>query len=322
MRLWKITILGVLAVLLLFFWIFFIGFSANRPGSFYNKNHNAIWIGHKWVGEKSADKDVLELVSNLKKHGFDTVFVHSGPLKQNGRIDPETYQYAMAFLEKAREYDDEIQYQAWLGQLRKKIDLQDEDVRQNVANTSMILTEMVGFDGIHFDVEPVWDGDIDFIKTLEKTREVMSEDKVISVALAEFIPQSFIWLTNKIHKFEKYNSEVNYENVGEFADQIVVMTYDTGFKDRWIYEWFVREQTIWVTDLYDEKEVFIGIPTYEEVKESFDPEVENMGSGLQGIIDGLNNSRSEEENFAGVAVYANWETEEDEWEIYRELFYE
>ncbi len=62
---------------------------------------------------------------------------------------------------------------AWIGQLRGKINLEVSDVRRNIVNMTMIFTKMMGMDGVHIDIEPVWDGDKDFIKLLAELRDVL-----------------------------------------------------------------------------------------------------------------------------------------------------
>ncbi len=311
---------GILFLIVVFAWGFAFGFSSNKSGSFFNKGHNAVWIEHKWVGEEVLDKEIQKLVENLEKYQIDTVFVHTGPINSDGTIDPETYKYAPVFIEKAKKANEKINYQAWLGQVRSKIDLADEKVRHNISNLTMIMTQFVGFDGVHFDIEPVWDNDTDFIKLLQECRKIMKEDKKISVALAEFIPQSIIWWLENVYKFENYNSEKNYENVSEFSDQIVVMAYDTGINKKWLYRFLLKEQTIWVTDLVNDAEVFMGIPAYDNISDDFNPKAENVENALNGVVDGLNNFRSNEENFAGIAIYPYWEMSEEEWGIYEDLW--
>lgn len=308
----------MIAILLI--WIFVFGLSGGRPGSFFNKSHNAIWIAHDWVGMPKTDKEIRDLVNQLNDFEIDTVFVHAGPFDEDGSIDPETYKYAINFIDTAKKIDSDIKYQAWLGQVRNKIDLSDSEIRHEIAKQSLIFAGLIGFDGIHFDIEPVWDEDSDFIEVLKETREMIPEDKIISVALAEFIPQSLIWFTANVHKFENFNSEVNYLNVAVYADQIVVMAYDTGINTDWLYRWLVKEQTIWLSNLLDGKELFVGIPAYEDDKPGFNPEVENIENGLIGIISGLNNIRSSEENFSGVAIYPHWELDDTEWQIYKDLW--
>lgn len=316
----KIIFIAVIGLAIFLIWYFMIGFSANKHGSFFNKGHNAVWLGHEWVGQSKSEGEIRTLVENLRNHQIDTVFVHAGPLKEDGSIDPKTYEFAFEFIERAGRLDGKIEYQAWLGQVRSKIDLADSVVRHNIAKQAIILAGLTGFDGVHFDIEPVWDDDKDFIELLKETRNSLPADKKISVALAEFIPRSLIWLMENVHEFENFNSEVNYENVAEYADQIVVMAYDTGIDRPWLYRWLVREQTIWLTNLLKDSELFIGIPAYEDEKDSFNPDVENVENGLSGIIAGLNNFRSEEENFGGVAIYPYWEVDANEWGTYEELW--
>ena len=311
---------GVVFFLFLLAWIFLFGVSSNRPGSFFNKGHNAVWLGHSWVGEEKSAEEIENLVKNLEENEIDTVFVHAGPFESDGSIPPETYKYAIDFVDRTKMLNEDIQYQAWLGQIRGVVDLDDPEVRHEMAKQSMILSGLVGFDGIHFDIEPVWDEDHAFIELLKESRELMLEEKIISVALAEFIPQSLIWMTENIYEFENYNSEVNYQNVAQYADQVVVMAYDTGIDRDWLYSWLVKEQTIWLSILLEGKELFVGIPAYDEMTEAFDPKVENIENGIKGIVAGLNNIRSNESNFAGVAIYPYWEIDEEEWQVYKDLW--
>ncbi|MFA5948376.1 MAG: hypothetical protein WC806_05435, partial [Candidatus Gracilibacteria bacterium] len=119
----NLSVIGAFLFCLIFLFYVFIGFSTNKRGVSFNKGHNAVWIGHEWVGEKKTDDEIYKLVSDFKKYQIDTVFVHSGPFNEDGTIDPKIYGYAIEFLRKAKSIDKDIKYQAWLGQLRKNIDL-------------------------------------------------------------------------------------------------------------------------------------------------------------------------------------------------------
>lgn len=319
-HIWKITWFGGAFIVLILLWSLVVGFSSNQPGKFFNKGTNAVWLEHDWVGNFKSEKEIYQLVEKLKKYQFKTVFVHVGPLGKDGTIDPNIYKYSINFVDTVRKFDKDIELQAWLGQMRSKIDLGDPGVRHNIVKQSIIMAQLVNFDGVHFDIEPVWDQDLDFIELLKETREALPDDKVISVALAEFIPESLVWMTEKVRGFENYNSQVNYKNVEKYADQIVVMVYDTGIDRDWLYKWLVKEQTIWLSSMLKKAEIFIGIPAYDEIKTGFNPKVENMKNGLQGIVNGLNNLRSDEDNFAGVAIYPYWEIDESEWQTYENLW--
>ena len=302
------------------FLYYFVGIGLNRPGKYFNKGENAIWLSHKWVGEKTTNQEINDLVNQFNKYNISVVFVHAGPLEVDGTIAPDTYKYALGFLEKAKKFDKDIEYQAWIGQTRKEIDISDPKVQHNIAKQALIFDNLIGFDGVHFDIEPVWDGDANFIETLRVVREAIGNDKKISVALAEFIPQSMVWMLSNLKDFKNYNTEVNYKNVAQYADQIIVMAYDTGINNSFVYKWLVSEQTIWLTNLLEGKRVFVGIPAYDEPSAGFNPKIENIKNALTGVISGLNNIRSTERNFAGVAIYPYWKMTNEKWAIYEDLW--
>jgi len=308
-------LLSLLFIFIFLFFYFFIGIKSDKPGFAFNKQHNAIWISHKWVGENMSELEIEKLVSNFEKYEFDTIFVHSGPLDGMGNVNKDLYPYAKQFITYAKSLNPDIEYQAWLGQIRSKIDLESPSVRENIAKLSKHLVSDIGFDGIHFDIEPVWDEDYAFIKTLEETRKSIPNAK-ISVALAEFIPKLLISLTKNSKNWKNYNSQVNYTNVSLYADQIVDMVYDTGINSEFWYKLLVREQTIWLSNILEGKELFIAIPSYEDNLRASNPDIENIENGLKGVRDGLNNIRSNVETFSGIAVYSYWETDNAEWNTY------
>jgi len=296
------------------------GPQTNHEGAYFNKNENAIWIEHSWVSEARSFQEIEQFVTFLSSKGMKNIFMHVGPLDSDGTIPDYRYAEAQNFLDIAHRITKRMNFQAWVGQIRSKIDLDDPMIRKNIAVTSRKLTNVTGFDGIHFDIEPVGDGDEGFILLLEDVRYEIPEDKLISVALSELIPRSVVALLSPFWELQNYNSEKYYKQVAKFADQVVAMTYDTSIDDEWLYRFLVRHQVIATTRALRDTEVFVGIPTYADEKDSFNPEVENIKTGLQGITDGLNNLRSNRKSFAGVSLYSNWETDETEWGIYDELW--
>jgi exo-beta-1,3-glucanase (GH17 family) len=99
------------------------------------------------------------------------------------------------------------------------------------------------------------------------------------------------------------------------------MIYDTGTPKKWLYTWLVKEQVVRISKLIPaNKELYIAIPTYDKANDGFDPRVENIKSALQGVINGLNDLRSNSDNFTGIAFYANWTTDALEWKEYSNLF--
>lgn len=328
---WKLVIFLSLVFLFGFVsWYFVFGFKSNYPGSHFNKGTNAVWLEHKWVDNGVSEDQILKLVQELQERQIKYVFVHVGPLEGTGSIPSERFAGARNFIYTAKKADPSIVYEAWIGQLRSKIDISKGWVRKNTADIAYSLVHDIGFDGIHLNIEPTFEGDSEFVFLTKEIRERIGTLPLFSVAIGELIPQKvtsflkyFADEENQIwgYRLDKpYNTTAFYRDLAKYVDQFAVMTYDTSIKDPALYEWFMEQQTIYVTRAVPDRQVFIGIPTYEDVRDNFDPVAENMGSGLRGTIRGLNNFRSKKEAFTGVAIYSYWETDLKEWLKYKDLW--
>ncbi|HEY2264974.1 MAG TPA: hypothetical protein VGI96_20290, partial [Streptosporangiaceae bacterium] len=49
---------------------------------------DALWLGHAWVDGRHGQADLNALVARLKTTGIRDLFVHSGPLSDDGSLDP------------------------------------------------------------------------------------------------------------------------------------------------------------------------------------------------------------------------------------------
>ncbi len=315
-------LLFVLALILFLCWYFAIGPSSGKPGNFYNKGENAVWLEHEWVDRFKTPEQIQSLVTRLSSAGMRFVYVHVGPIESDGGISPQRYPFANDFLKKARSFDSRMQFLAWMGQIRGKLKFQDAGIRSRIAETAQVLVDGVGFDGVHYDIEPLLDEDTDFLTLLEETRTKIGESRTISVALREMIP----YFTGKILSYvldvDVFNHPDFYQKIAKRSDQIVIMTYENTIRKAWIYRYFLKNEVIWVSRALAQTgaKIFIGLPTYDALSDTFYPEAENIENGLLGLIDGLNSWRTDEENFGGVALFRFGTTSPEEWEMYEKLF--
>lgn len=330
-RRWKLVIvLAVLFSMTFFSWYFVFGFSSNHHGSHFNKGLNAAWIGHRWVENNVKEQEIIDLVNNFKDLEIKYVFVHTGPIEENGTIPSARYPGARDFIHTAKQIDESVVYQAWIGQLRSKLDLSKGSSRKNIANMAHKLIHDIGFDGVHLNIEPTFDGDTEFIFLAKEIRERIGTIPLFSVAIGELIPKkvtSFLEFfadeDNRVFGYrvdKDYNTAEFYQALAKYVDQFAVMSYDTSIKDSELFKWFVAQQVIYVTRAVPDRQVFIGVPTYEDVRPNFDVRVENMATGLLGVTNGLNNFRSKLDAFTGVAIYSYWETDRNEWSLYKDLW--
>lgn len=305
-------------------WYFVIGPHGGAPGKDFNTGENGIWIQHAWVGNEQDPQAVYDLALKLQKYDIKYIYIHTGPFDADGTIPEERYKFAKEFLRLLKEKNPNLIPLAWVGQVRSELEIESEDVRKNIVAVCEKLITEIGFNGLHYDIEPIPHGDEYFLTLLGETRVAVGENIIISVAADEWQPSTLSDIVGLIldENIKSYWETTYFEDVAKIADQIAVMTYDTSLTDPEHYEWFVEQQIIYLTQILAEydTELLIGIPTYEDDKEGFDPLVENMETGLNGIIAGLNNKRAAADVFTGVAIYADWETSEQEWDIYEKLW--
>ena len=265
----------------------------------------AFWMEHDW--STGTQNNFFDLSQKIEDYGITDLYFHVGPIAEDGSLATDLNVFTAGL-----ETLSTTNY-AWLGQLRSKIDLDDPEIRSAIVSSAeWILTK--GFDGIHLDIEPVRHDDDAFPALVQELRRAIPDTK-ISVAMDEWQPH----LLSLLLGTQSYWTSKQVKTISEFADQMVVMTYDTGFHDPRLYTWWVEQETIALSRLVPEgTEVFIGIPSYEE-GESIDPNTENIETGITGFYRGVQNLRSKIENLTGIAIYAYWEMDSDEWTLLNAL---
>ena len=178
----------------------------------------------------------------------------------------------------------------------------------------------IPFDGVHLDPEPVSSDDVNLLELLEQTREAIGRDAILSIATRRIIPifaDAQMPFVRQVAWRKSY-----YREVANRVDQISVMTYDSGMLTPRLYQQFVRFQVIQVSQVVagTEVQLFIGIPASEEKTRTHNPKAENIKSGLQGVIDGLNDADTPTNVVSGVAIYPYWEMDMEEWKTYDKLW--
>lgn len=282
---------------------------------------NAVWLAHKWVGALQLPNAYRDLAAQMSRHRMTDAFVHVGPLEASGGIDPARHPAAERLVQEMRRHAPTLRVQAWIGQVERRgggpLDLSRPSVRQAIAATARRFLDL-GFSGIHYNIEPS-SGNPHILALLDQTRRITREyGAVLSMATDEIEPlPGLAWLTQVAGTHAGFWTETYHRAVGARVDQIAVMMYDTGLPADWLYGTLVAWETRKILALTpDRVTVFLGVPTYEEDRLSFRPDAENMRSGLRGIRNGL--AAAPAPRPIGVAIYANWTTDDAEWRRYRQ----
>jgi len=171
-----------------------------------------------------------------------------------------------------------------------------------------------GFDGIHVNVEPIANGDDDYLALLRALRAAVGKG-ILSLSatrpgpMAPAFAPNFFWTTDY------------YARIADTADQVVLMTYDTAIPTPGLYRRYVAYAAAMVTaDLArsSRARVLVGIPTYKDSGLMHRKGVETPENALIGVVSGLRGRTGG--TFEGVALYAEWTTDPEDWAVYERVW--
>ena len=155
---------------------------------------NALWARHQWVGEPHTDAEYRALAELLEQNRITDVFFHAGPFEADGTVPAAKYRYAGPLAKAVHRYAPGVRVQAYLGQIREVegkgvIDLDDPAVRERVLRTDAAFLDL-GFDGVHYDFEPIYPDDGAFLALLDATRALTRSRAAANDAGASVVPRS------------------------------------------------------------------------------------------------------------------------------------
>ncbi|WP_336204781.1 hypothetical protein [Nonomuraea sp. LPB2021202275-12-8] len=275
--------------------------------------NDAMWLGHMWVDGRRTEPDVQRLATQLRATGIRDLYVHSGPFNRDGRLDPAKYPNAGNFVKWVKTHLPGVRVSAWLGQkVNNVLDLDDPRPRQNVLDGVAAIMK-IGYDGIHYNFEPIGDGDTDFLTLLDQTRR---HTKLLSTSTPQLEPYPGMRLAARAAlDHDKYWSHGFFQQVVARVDQVAVMTYDSGMPLGSLYGGHVARQAEVALDLVPEsKWVFLGAPAYHDHGVSWSDAAESVALAAQGAKLALS-EHGRRERF-GLAMYVDFAATEEDWREY------
>lgn len=293
-----------------------------EPSSAFNRGRNAVWLRHSWLAESHSDAEVAALLGNLSDLGVSTVFPHLAPFSPDGTLPAYSADEADRFVRTARASTSPLRVLPWVGGVLRghrgtgpgTVDLRDAEARRGIARELRRLVARHGFDGVHLDVEPIPSGSPEFLTLLHEVRAELPPEAALSVAAMR--PSTFGRLNVSPH--HAWDPSY-YAAVAPFVDEMAVMTYDTGIPLR---KWYVRHLADATRSIAasihgsnPSCRLLMGVPTHTRRRKT---QVENLLSALRGVRRGLEElDPGTREVFDGVALYAEWTTDAEEWSAFR-----
>lgn len=300
----------------------------NYPSVHFNKGQNAIWLEHAWAGAPHRQSDIDTLAAQLTREQIAYVFVHVGPLDSDGTISDQIEPYPEMFVHEMHAQAPNIKVFAWIGQLEaasggpadEVVNLALAQTRFNIAATADRFVRHDGFDGVHYDIEPISNNNSHFLDLLIETRATLPAGSIISVSAEKWAPNAHIAdMLYHAGRAGQWWTSYYLAAVASHVDQLVVMTYDSGMPNAQAYQIFVQQETKHILAAIDTAkrppQLLIGVPTYSGDSAWFHSSAENMTSALAGVTAGLNSS-TDTTDFTGVAIYRLGVTRESDWQVY------
>ncbi len=298
------------------------------PASHFNHGQNAVWLEHTWAGDYHTAAEYDALAAQLRAEQITYVFAHVGPLSSDGTSAPNLAELAPLMASELHARLPGLKILAWVGQLEaasggpadEVVNLANASTRLTIAATAAHLVKAEGFDGIHYDIEPISNNNAHFLDLLIETRTVLPHGAILSVSAQKWAPNAHIAdLLYRSGHAGQWWTTYYMAAVAAHVDQLVVMTYDTGMPTAALYQIFVQQETKHILDAvnaaHQPPQLLIGVPTYSGDSAWFHSSAENMTSALAGVAAGLN-SASDPAPFTGVAIYRLAVTSAADWRVY------
>lgn len=278
---------------------------------------DGLWMGHAWVDGQRTQSDVDTLAAQLRTTGIHDLFVHTGPLSDDGSLDPALRPNARWLTGALHLALPGVRVQSWLGNVvgENRLDLEKPATRdQIVTSARQVLAD--GFDGVHLDLEPVADGTPGFLTLLSAMHELTgAKHAVLSVAAHQLEPLPGLhsparWLIGKPHWW----STGYLHEVATRVDEVAIMAYDSGVPFEDAFAGYVRVQTeLALKAVPPQVTLLIGLPAYH-TDEPGHTDAETVAAAIHGVRMALGGLSTRP---FGVAMYADFSATAEDWQSYR-----
>ncbi len=288
---------------------------------------NALWLGTEWTYETRTDEEIAALVQKLREHQIGTVYAYVTYLQFNGTWrNEDKFENVKTFARQFKAAYPEAQLEGLIGvpvsDAAHPPRLSDVNLQQQVADLAKTLVTDHEFDGIFLDAETIWDGDQDFLALLRAIRAAIGIDVSLSAAIPpDWSPANAnIALPPLIEPGTEWQKEYK-QSVALLVDHLAIMAYMSSLTTPENYaDWVayqVKAYALAIAELDTETDLLIGIPTFDAEPPGHDPAIENINSAVEGVRRGLDQAGDSARYVSGLAIYADWTTDDTEWADWR-----
>lgn len=312
------------AVLFIIVIVFALGRLRNNP---IDSAPNAIWIGTEWTYDERTSDEIITFANGLRDDKIGTIYAWVSWLQPDKKWRGEDkFENVKTFVKAFRAAYPDAKLYGWVSVPTESdpgvTRINDADLQQEVATFSQRVISEFGFDGIFLNAEPVWDGDEGFLGLLRAVRAAVGLDVPIAAALPpDWSPANATIPVPPLILPGTEWEKTYKQSVALLIDQLVVMAYQSGLSSPEDYSQWVAYQVKTYADAIAELdtnlEILIGVPTYPDELPGHVAAVENVESAVAGVRDGLKQAGDAASYVIGIAIYAEWTTDSDQWAVYK-----
>lgn len=300
---------------------------------------NAIWLGAEWTHEARPADQMARLVGRLQENNIGTVYARvswlrddltwAGHAEQNDGFDA-VRESVQRFTVQLKTMYPNVTVYGWIdfpvNRGPQGYRLNDPAAQTAVADFSLVMVTELGFDGVFLNASPVLEPNADdFVGLLQRIKLRVGENGPVAVAVppdytpsVENVPQSPLYAPGTAW------SKQFKQRVALLTDEIALTPYSTGLNDRLAYvDWLAYQVESYaraVAELDTSAQIVVGIPTYDSDPPLQNASVENISAALEGVEKGMELAGRANQYVRGVALFAEWTTDDTEWRLFNQLW--
>jgi hypothetical protein len=264
---------------------------------------------------------VAALALQLRKGGITDLFVHVGPLADDGSLDPAKAPKAQWLVQQVRSLLPGVRLQAWLGDEVEPVgamNVEDPAVRTRIVASARAVMAR-GFGGVHLDLEPIGDADPGYLDLLGALQPVVhTAGGVLSVSGEQVEPEPGLrWAMEAVVGRDTWWSAGYLHQVAQRVDQVALMTYDTAQWSQSAYAGFIRDETqTALAAVPANVALLIGLPAYHDMHSlGHSSSAETVAAALRGVRLAMPDGTPAGRDF-GVALYVDFAATPSDWSAY------
>ncbi len=285
---------------------------------------NALWIGVEWTYESHEDSAIAQFAADLRARRIGTVYAWLSWLQADATWrGQENFEKVRAFVQQFKQAYPESELLAWIGfpvDAGQGYRLDQTELHEQVAQLSQTAVNEYGFDGVFLNIEPVWNGDENFLAIVRRVRSALGDGALLAAAIPpDWSPLNADVPVPPLIVPGTVWDETYKQSAALLLDQMAIMAYNSGLASSGDYTQWVAYQVRAFAEAIEGlgggglTELIIGMPTYDAELPGHDPLVENLESASAGIRLGIQQAGEAQVHVRGAGIYAGWTTDADEW---------